>query len=52
MTDWLARNVLSRKGWFTPPFDTRESLFEKLDTMYHDIELDNEGPIVFFSAVK
>lgn len=29
-TDWLVRNILAKKGWFTPPFQTEEELREIL----------------------
>ena len=25
-TDWLVKNILAKKGWFTPPFQTEEEL--------------------------
>ena len=32
-TDWLVENILAKKGWFSPPFQTEEELkdiFQKL----------------------
>jgi hypothetical protein len=26
VADWLARSIMIRMGWFTPPFDTVETL--------------------------
>ena len=52
IADWLVKNILARKGWFTPPFVTRQELQRKLNEMYHDIDLHTDGAIVYFSAVK
>ena len=51
-TDWLVRNILSKKGWFTPPFPTREQLMKILDKLYKDIDIHVDGSMVYFSAVK
>lgn len=50
--DWLARNILSRKGWFTPPFQTEEELREKLAGMYREVEIDVVGSMVSFRCLK
>lgn len=52
ITDWLARNVLSRKGWFTPPFYTRGEVERFLGKRYCDVRVDTDGSIVFLSALK
>jgi ubiquinone/menaquinone biosynthesis C-methylase UbiE len=51
-TDWLMTRILSRKGWFTPPFETFESLKSRLDTGYRLDEYHKEGSIVYFKATK
>ena len=51
-TDWLVRAVLAPKGWFTPPFETRESLEEKLRGLYSSVELRTDGALVSFDCVK
>lgn len=52
VTDLLVNQVLSKKGWFTPPFDTKESLKKRLEKYYHIEEFHVEGSIVYFSARK
>ena len=51
-TDWLMTRILSRKGWFTPPFETFESLKARLDKGYRLDEYHKEGAIVYFKATK
>lgn len=52
ITDWLVKNVLSKKGWFTPPFPTQEQLMNILNKLYKNIDFHVEGSMVYFSAVK
>lgn len=51
-TDWLMSRILSRKGWFTPPFETFASLLERLEKDYRPDEYHKEGSIVYFKAAK
>ena len=34
VTDWLVKNILSKKGWFTPPFHTENELKTILEKFY------------------
>lgn len=52
ITDLLVKNVLAKKGWFTPPFDTEESLKARLEKMYCIKEFHIDGSMVYFCAVK
>ena len=52
ITDWLVNNILSKKGWFTPPFQTEEELRRRLTQLYGRVELDTDGSIVCFNCVK
>ena len=52
ISDWLMHRILSRKGWFTPPFETFLSLKERLDKDYILEEYHNEGSMVYLKAVK
>ncbi|MBR3227568.1 MAG: class I SAM-dependent methyltransferase [Erysipelotrichaceae bacterium] len=52
ITDWLVSNILAKKGWFTHPFDTKNSLFERLGSDYEIKELKTDGPMVIFSVTK
>lgn len=50
-TDLLVRHVLARKGWFTPPFDTEESLRERLRALYSDVTVERHGSMASFVCV-
>lgn len=52
VTDWLVNAVLSRKGWFTPPFDTVTSLRRRLTERCQMESFHIEGAVVCFSAKK
>ena len=51
-TDWLVKNILSKKGWFTPPFQTEEELKEILDKLYQIIDIHIDGSMVYFHCKK
>ena len=38
-TDWFVRRVYVPKGFFTPPFDTRESLTARLGALYAEVNV-------------
>lgn len=52
ITDWLVKNILSKKGWFTPPFSTQEQLRGILEKLYNNVDFHIDGSMVYFSAVK
>ena len=52
ITDWLVKNILSRKGWFTPPFQTEEELRALLQKLYREIDLHVDGSMVYFCCTK
>lgn len=52
ITDWLVKIILSKKGWFTPPFQTEEELKAVLDKYYTECELNTDGSIVYFRCKK
>ncbi|MBQ7265355.1 MAG: class I SAM-dependent methyltransferase [Firmicutes bacterium] len=52
ITDWLANNILAKRGWFTPPFDTEESLKARLEKLYDIKTFVVDRSIVYFYAVK
>ena len=52
ITDLLVKNVLSKKGWFTPPFETEDSLKARLEKMYEIKEFYVDGSMVYFCARK
>jgi len=50
--DWLARTVMARMGWFTPPFDTADDVRRRL-TPYYDIrDFCIDGAMLYFRARK
>ena len=51
-TDWLVKNILSKKGWFTPPFPTEEQLLRVLHKLYSEAEYHVDGSMVWFKCVK
>ena len=51
-TDWLVRRILTKKGWFTPPFLTEESLHNVLHKLYSEVECHIDGSIAFFKCKK
>lgn len=52
ITDWLVKNILSKKGWFTPPFQTRGELKAALEQMYKKIDFHIDGSMVYFACTK
>ncbi|WP_363252253.1 class I SAM-dependent methyltransferase [Ruminococcus sp.] len=52
VTDSFVKNILVKKGWFTPPFDTEHKLKKRLERVYDLIEFQVEGSIVYFCAIK
>ena len=51
-TDWLVRNVLAKKGWFSPPFQTEEELNAILKELYQEADVHVDGSMVYFRCVK
>lgn len=52
ITDWLVKNILSKKGWFTPPFQTGSELKAVLKQMYQKIDFHTDGSMVYFECTK
>lgn len=52
ITDWLVKNILSKKGWFTPPFSTEEQLRNILNRLYRDIDFHMDGSMIYFCCTK
>lgn len=51
-SDFVVNAVLSKKGWFTPPFKTLSELKETLSRLYSKVELHNEKAMVYFKCIK
>lgn len=52
ITDWLVKNILAKKGWFSPPFQNEEELKDTLGKMYKQTNLNVDGSMAFFCCVK
>ena len=52
ITDWLVKNILAKKGWFTPPFQTKSEIKELLEQTYKSVDFHIDGSIVYFECVK
>ena len=51
-TDWLVKNILAKKGWFSPPFQTEEELRNILQKLYKESDIYVDGSMVYFHCVK
>lgn len=52
VTDWLVKNILAKKGWFTPPFQTRDEIKGLLEQTYERVDFHIDGSMVYFECVK
>ena len=51
-TDKMIRRFYIKSGFFTPPFETVESLRERLERMYGSVSVSNVQSIAYFRCVK
>ena len=51
-TDFIINNIYVKKGYFTPPFETLETLKQKLEKMYKKVEIGNVKSLVNFNCIK
>lgn len=51
-TDWFIRHFYEPKGFFTPPFETAESLKRQLESLYADVTLDTVKSMACFHCCK
>ncbi len=51
-TDWFIRHLYVPKGFFTPPFETEDSLRKRLCEMYEDVHVTAVEGIGCFRCVK
>ena len=52
VADWLARTVMTRMGWFTPPFDNADDVKHRLEPYYDILDFHVEGAMLYFRARK
>lgn len=51
-TDWFVRHMYVPKGFFTPPFETKESLKKRLDGLYTEVNVDTINAEGIFCCTK
>ena len=51
-SDFIVKTVLVKKGWFTPPFQTKEDVLLSLKRYYSSVELHSDKAMVWFRCVK
>ena len=51
-TDWFIDHMYVKRGFFTPPFETRQSLRERLERMYAECRVDAVEGIGIFACRK
>lgn len=50
--DWFAKTVMTRMGWFTPPFDTADDVRRRLEPYYDILDFQVKGAMLLFRARK
>ena len=51
-TDWFIQHVYEKAGFFTPPYETVQSLKARLEGMYADVQAGNLKSIAWFICRK
>ena len=51
-TDWIIRHLYQPGGYFTPPYETKESLRKRLEGMYSKVKVANVEGIACFRCIK
>lgn len=51
-TDWFVKHLYVPKGFFTPPFETKETLKRRLDGLYSRVEVNTVRAEGIFCCVK
>lgn len=52
VTDWFVKTFCSYRGYFTPPFDTLDSLQDKLRLLYQEVQVTNIGSFACFTCQR
>ena len=47
-----SKNILAKKGWFSPPFQTEKELRDILQKLYKETDVHVDGSMVYFYCVK
>lgn len=51
-TDWFIRNLYEPKGYFTPPYETEQSLRKRLELVYRKVKVSTVEGIACFRCRK
>lgn len=51
-TDWVVEHVFVKEGSYTGPFETKQSLMRRLESMYEKVEVKNYNSVALFRCVK
>ena len=51
-TDWFIRNLYEPKGYFTPPYETEQSLRKRLESVYRKVKVSTVEGIACFRCWK
>lgn len=51
-TDWCIHHIYTPKGYFTPPYETAESLKNRLAGLYATVSLETVGSMACFTCRK
>ena len=51
-TDWFLTKPYTKMGYFTPPFETKESLERRLKSMYSEVHIETVKSMACFRCVK
>lgn len=51
-TDFLVNNILAKRGWFTPPFETFAEVKSRLDKLCKDLMIKKYSSMILISGVK
>lgn len=51
-TDWFIRNLYEPKGYFTPPYETEQSLRKRLESVYRKVKVSTVEGISCFRCRK
>lgn len=51
-TDWFIRHLYQPRGWFTPPYETEESLRQRLKALYRAADVSRVEGIGVFRCIK
>lgn len=51
-TDWFIDHLYTPRGFFTPPFDTVTSLYQRLSKLYENVELEAVESMACFTCRK